>query len=66
MLYITKKDFAQIRKQYPDYVSKARQEFKHAGKTCKAGDWCAFEGCITGDFKNGCTLIFQHIHFEII
>lgn len=66
MLYIKKADFAKLKKQYSGYISKAILPHEWNGKKCNVGDWTAIEGCLTGDFSNGCTLIFEHIHFEII
>ncbi len=66
MITIKKADFDRLRKQHPDYITKAMTDHTHNGKTCKRGEWCAFEGCLTGDFSRGCTLIYEHIHFEII
>lgn len=55
MIYIKRSELARIKKQYPDYVCKDA-----------SGRWYSFEGCFTGDFSRGCTLIFEHIHFEIV
>ena len=66
MIYISKKQFSERLKQNPDQFGETLNEYKHEGKTCKRGEYCAIEGAITGDFSSGCKLIFQHIHFEII
>lgn len=67
MYYIKKSVFNELlKKYYPDYISKTIKEHTHGGKTCKAGEYCTFECCIPGAPNTGATLIFQHIHFEII
>ena len=67
MIYIDKKRFAELKKQNPDYISKAIQDHTFDGKTCRAGkDHIAFESVLTGDYSKGTTLIFEHIHFKII
>ena len=67
MIYIEKKRFAELKKRHPDYISKAIQDHTFNGKTCRAGiDHIAFESVLTGDYSKGTTLIFEHIHFEII
>ena len=63
---IKKADFDRARRQHPDYISRAIMDHTWNGKTCKRGEWTAFEGAITGDWSRGAVLIFQHIHFEII
>lgn len=66
MLEIKKKDFDSLRRKYPDSISKSflREEWK--GRVCEKGDWMAIEGALTGDWSRGSTLIFEHIHFEIV
>ena len=49
MIYIDKKRFAELKKQHPDYISKALQDHMHNGKTCKRGEHMAFESVLTGD-----------------
>ena len=66
MIYIDKKRFAELKKQNPDYISKALQDHTHTCKTCKRGEYMAFESVLIGDYSKGETLIFEHIHFEII
>jgi hypothetical protein len=67
MIYIKKKRFAELKKKNPDYICKAIQDHTFDGKTCRAGvDHIAFESVLTGDSTKGTTLIFEHIHFEII
>lgn len=53
-------------RHYPDYITHAIDEHTFKGKTCKAGDWCGFASVLTGDYSKGTTLIFEHIHFEIV
>lgn len=66
MFYIKKAEFDRLRKEHPDYISKAGTAHTWNGKTCNAGDYMGFESTITGDYSKGTTLIFQHIHFEIV
>ena len=53
-------------RHYPDYITHAIDDHTFKGKTCKAGDWCGFASVLTGDYSKGTTLIFEHIHFEIV
>ena len=66
MITISKRDFDRTRKEHPDYISRCLITHEHNGQTCKRGEWMAFEGAITGDWSKGTTLIFEHIHFEIV
>lgn len=67
MIYIEKKRFTELKKQNPDYITKAIQDHTFSGKTCRAGiDHIAFESLLTGDYSKGTKTIFEHIHFEII
>ena len=66
MIEIKKADFDRLRKRHPDYISRCMITHEHDGKQCRRGEWMAFEGVLTGDYSKGTTLIFQHIHFEII
>ncbi len=66
MIYIEKAEFQKLVKQHPDYIGKCLQDHTFNGITCKRGEWCGFESVITGDCTKGTTLIFQHIHFEIV
>ena len=66
MIYIDRKRFAELKKRNPDYICKAIQDHTFDGKTCKRGEYMAFESVLTGDYSKGTTLIFEHIHFEII
>jgi len=66
MITITRSQFENLKNNHSDYFSKAIKTHTHDGKTCHAGkDYCGFASVITGDAKQGTTLIFEHIHFEI-
>lgn len=66
MIEIKKKDFDRLRREHPDWITRTIIEHAHNGVVCKKGDYCAIEGALTGDYSRGCTLIFEHIHFEIV
>lgn len=66
MITITRQDFDRICRNHPDYVSKCLIDHEFNGKTCKRGEYMAFEAVLTGDYSKGTTLIFEHIHFEIV
>lgn len=66
MITIKKKEFDRLLLKHPDYVGRAIARHEHDGKVCEIGDYCGFESVITGDTGKGSSLIFQHIHFEII
>jgi hypothetical protein len=66
MYVITRKQWNEIKQKNPDYTGKALQRQEHAGKVCEPGEACCFESCIPGAPNTGATLIFQHIHFEIV
>lgn len=66
MITISKKDFERLRHNYPDYISRCLITHEFNGKTCKRGEYMAFEAILTGDYSKGTTLIFEHIHFEIV
>ena len=64
---IPKEQFAQLKKRhFPDYISCAIADHVFNGKVCKVGEWCGFASVLTGDYSKGTSLIFEHIHFEII
>lgn len=65
MITIKRADFDKLRAENPDYIGRAIQDEKHAGKICKKGDFIAFEFLLTGGTP-GTKLCFEHIHFEII
>jgi len=66
MFTIKKDDFDRLRREHPDYISKAIKRHEWNGRICEAGDYMGFASVIEGDPKKGTTLIFEHIHFEII
>ena len=67
MIYIKRERFNELKKNNPDYITKAIQDHKFDGKTCRAGvDHITFESVLTGDSTKGTVLIFEHIHFEIV
>ena len=66
MYTITKAQWAEIRRKHPDYAGKSLVRHEHNGKVCEAGEACCFECCIPGAPNTGATLLFQHIHFEIV
>ena len=68
MYYVTKEEWAKILDaHYPDYVSNAIDDHEFEGKKCKAGEYCCFESILPGAPKDaGTTLVFEHIHFEIV
>lgn len=64
MYTITRKDFEKLKREHPDYVSKAIMKHEHNGNVCNIGDYTCFE-CLLSN-QSGTGLIFEHIHFEII
>lgn len=65
MYYVTREEWKKIVKS--GWAHKSLMDHTHEGKTCKAGkDWMCFESCLPGAPQNGCVLVFEHIHFEII
>lgn len=69
MYKISRKEWNNLVKKYAGYgfISKSIQREEHKGKVCNIGDWMCFEGCIPGAPKNaGTSLVFEHIHFEIV
>lgn len=66
MFTIKKSDFDRMRREHPDYISKAGQRHEWNGLVCEAGDYMGVASIITGDRSKGTTLIFEHIHFEIV
>lgn len=64
---IKKEQFRELkRRHYPDSISTAISDHVFNGKICKYGEWCGFASVLTGDYSKGTSLIFEHIHFEII
>lgn len=66
MYYITKSEWRKIKSNHPDYCGKAITRHEHNGKVCNPGDATCFEYLMPGAPNTGATLIFEHIHFEII
>ena len=66
MIKITRAEFNRLRKLCPDYIGKNITRHEFNGKVCNVGDWTAFESVLTGNRSSGTTLIFEHIHFEIV
>lgn len=66
MFTIKKSEFDRLRRNHPDYISKAGRRHEWNELVCDAGDYMGFASIITGDPSKGTTLIFQHIHFEIV
>lgn len=66
MIAIKKAEFDRLRREHPDYIGHAIATHEHNGKICRRGEWTAFESVLTGDYSKGTTLIFEHIHFEIV
>lgn len=66
MLTIPRARFEQLRAAHPDYIGRCLMTHEHDGKVCRRGEWMAFESVLTGDASKGTTLIFEHIHFEVV
>ena len=66
MITISTKEFERLCHDHPDYISRCLITHEFNGKTCKRGEWMAFESVLTGDLSKGTALIFEHIHFEIV
>ena len=66
MITISKKEFTRLRRENPDYISRCLIDHEFKGRTCQRGEWMAFESVLTGDPSKGTTLMFEHIHFEIV
>ena len=66
MYHVTKGEWAKIKAEHPDYVSKAIRRHEYGGRVCEIGDACCFECLIPGAPNTGATLIYEHIHFEIV
>ena len=66
MYYITKSEWKKIKDKNPDYTGKAFTRHEHEGRVCNPGDAVCFEYLMPGAANTGCTLIYEHIHFEII
>ena len=66
MIQIPESRFRELKRKYPDFISRAQYDHEHDGRVCKRGDWVAFESVLTGNYSGGLFLIFEHIHFEIV
>ena len=66
MYYITKEEWKKIEEEHPHYTCKANKRYEHDGKVCEKGENCCFEYLMPGAPNTGTTLIFEHIHFEIV
>lgn len=67
MFQIKREDFDKlVSRHYPDYVGHCLMDHTWNGRTCHKGDWCGFKSVITGKPTEGLSLIFEHIHFEIV
>ena len=66
MYNITKSEWHKIKEQNPDYTGKAITRHEHEGRVCNPGDAVCFEYLMPGAPNSGATLIYEHIHFEII
>lgn len=68
MYTIKRKDWNEIKRKHPDYCGKAIMRHEWRGKVCEAGEWTCFASILPGYPNNqtGTTLVFEHIHFEII
>lgn len=66
MLYIPASKFYKLAREHPDYITRCVNDHTHKGHQCKRGDWMGFESTLTGDVSKGTSLIFEHIHFEIV
>ena len=66
IIKIPREQFRKLVAEHKDYIGKAHSKHEFNGRVCNIGDWCGFESAITGDSSKGTTLIFEHIHFEIV
>lgn len=66
MYSVTKKEWAELKRNHPDYVGRCLTTHEHEGKVCKRGEGMCFESVLSGNPAHGTTLIFEHIHFEIV
>lgn len=63
---ITRKEWERIKREHPDYTGTTIQRYEYEGRVCEAGEACCFEYLLPGAPHTGCTLVFEHIHFEIV
>ena len=67
IIKIPREKFEELKqKHYPDYISEAISRHEFNGRVCEVGDWCGFAGILADDYENGTSLLFEHIHFEIV
>lgn len=66
IIKIPRKQFRKLVAEHKDYIGKAHSKHEFNGRVCNVGDWCGFANILTGIANNGPTLIFEHIHFEIV
>lgn len=66
MYTITRKEWERILIDHPDYAGKSMLRHEHEGRVCETGDACCFEYLLPGAPNTGATLVFEHIHFEIV
>ena len=62
MLKLKRKDLKKLTES--GLIGRAIMDQTFNGKTCKKGEHIAFETAFTG--KPSSTLLFEHIHFEIV
>jgi hypothetical protein len=66
MYKVSKKQWSNIVNNHPDYAGKTMRRHEHDGKVCEAGEAFCFEYLLPGAPNTGATLVFEHIHFEIV
>ena len=66
MYKVSKKQWSNIVNNHPDYAGKTMRRHEFDGKVCEAGEACCFEYLLPGAPNTGATLVFEHIHFEIV
>lgn len=65
MLTITRAEFNKAKEH--GHAAKNIIDYTHNGKTYPAGTiYTILGGCIKGHEQLGTTLLFQHVHFEIV
>lgn len=67
IIKIPRRKFEELKRRcYPDFIDKALERHEHNGRVCEAGEWCGFAGILADDYEHGTSLLFEHIHFEIV
>lgn len=66
MYQITKKEWSELKRKYPDYTGKSLERHEHNGMICEKGENTCFLSILPNATEKGCVLGFEHIHFEII